>query len=185
MFVRQNKKQKVRSSTSNSNEFRRSTPWKDSQLQPLSLERLDDSEDVATRPPNSPLTPERELAPQQTPQPTTEAAAPNPGASQGEVDADRRPTPAFGILSLQSRDQAAGKMMDHPAMQDSPPVTSDISSGPFLAKGHPLYSIGGRFVNVEHVLAGDETSAVSEAETPSILHEAHGRAEGKLMTVLV
>lgn len=146
---------------------------------------MDDGEDECIRPPNSPLTPEPELAPQQKPQPATEPAASNSDGSRDEADADRIPTPAFGILSIRSRNQAADEMMDHPAMQISPLITSNASSGPLLVGGHPLHSVGARFVSVDDVLVSNEMSAVNEVETPTTLHEAHARAEGKLMTVLV
>lgn len=70
-------------------------------------------------------------------------------------------------------------------MQTSPSITSNASPGPLLVDGHPLHSVGGRFVSVNDVLISNEMSAVNEAETPTTLHEAHARAEGKLMTVLV
>lgn len=180
MSTDQDSRQEVMSSMSTSGVFRRSTPWRSSQLQALSLEEDDESEDGSTRPPNSPLTPERELAPALA----TETALPNSDGPRDGVGASQDPTSAFSALSIRSPDQTADKIMGS-VSQISPATTDSALPGPLLGDGHPRHSVHWRSASVEDSLSSHEGSRVSGDETSAMVQGAHVRADGRIVTVLV
>jgi len=165
---------------STSSVFRRSTPWRSSQLQALSLEEVSESEDGSTRPPNSPLTPERELAPGLA----TETALPSSDGPRDGVGASQEPTSAFSALSIRSPDQTPRKIMGS-VSHTSPPTTGSAFPGPLLGDGHPRHSVHGHSASLEDSLSSHEGSRVSGDETSAMVHEAHVRADGRIGTVLI